>query len=105
MAFAVVPDFVINNKSLNSTDKLVMGIINSLSLNNNTCFASNDYFSSMLNLSNRTITSAIAKLKKENLIEITTVNSRRNIYLKYDEKKYISSPSRNNLLTGIDKYF
>ena len=37
MAFAVVPDFVISSKSLNSTDKLVMGIINSLSLNNNTC--------------------------------------------------------------------
>lgn len=79
--YIIIPDLVLENEKLNSTEKLLMGIIYSLNYDNNVCFASNDYLSKRLKVSKRTITSAISKLKRENLIEIKVLNQQRIIYL------------------------
>lgn len=79
--YIIIPDLVLENEKLNSTEKLLMGIIYSLNYDNNVCFASNDYLSKKLKVSKRTITSAISKLKRENLIEIKVLNQQRTIYL------------------------
>lgn len=79
--YIIVPDLVLENEKLNSTEKLLMGIIYSLNYDNNVCFASNNYLSKRLKVSKRTITSAISKLKREKLIEIKVLNQQRTIYL------------------------
>lgn len=79
--YIIIPDLVLENEKLNSTEKLLMGIIYSLNYNDNVCFASNDYLSKRLKVSKRTITSAISKLKRENLIEIKVLNQQRTILL------------------------
>ena len=79
--YIIILDSVLRDIRLNSTDKLVFGIIYSLSLKDGVCYAKNDYFSGQLNISTRTISSTISKLRKYNLIKIKFDNHLRKIYL------------------------
>ena len=53
--FIAVPRIVLSDENLTSTDKLLMGLITSLTLKYDYCFASNKYLSDTLNTSKRTI--------------------------------------------------
>ena len=79
--YIIILDSVLRDIRLNSTDKLVLGIIYSLSLKDGVCYAKNEYFSGQLNISTRTISSTISKLRKYNLIKIKYDNHLRKIYL------------------------
>lgn len=69
MSFIMVPAEAMDNLKLSSTDKLVMGVITSLTTKSDYCYANNDYFSNKVHVSKRTITNSLSKLIKENLIE------------------------------------
>ena len=97
MNYIMIPYSVLENTTLNSTDKLLMGIINSLAHNDNYCYANNEYFSNKLNVSKRTISKSISKLKAEQFIRIEVVNNGRRIYL--------TDSVWNNTSIGIDKNF
>ena len=84
MSCIVLDDFIVKSNSINSTDKLVYGIIKALSNNLGYCYASNDYISKKVNLSKRTITKSISNLRKANYIRVETINYQRNIYLTSD---------------------
>ena len=88
--YIIVLDSVLKNIKLNSTDKLVLGIVYSLSIKDNICFAKNDYFATQLNVSIRTISSTLSKLRKLNLIKVETKNHLRQIYLNEKLKQNIS---------------
>lgn len=79
--FTAVPRIVLNDPSCSSTDKLVMGVINSLSNNKEYCYASNDYFSKELNVGTKTISNSLSKLKKLGFIYIEYVKKERHIYM------------------------
>ena len=79
--FTAVPRIVLNDPSCSSTDKLVMGVINSLSNNKEYCYASNDYFSKELNVGTKTISNSLSKLKKLGFIYIEYVKKDRHIYM------------------------
>lgn len=96
MSFIMVPDEAIDNLKLSSTDKLVMGVITSLTTKSEYCYANNDYFSNKVHVSARTITNSLSKLVKENLIEIRYDNDHRKIYPKI--RKNISRGDRRKLL-------
>ena len=81
MGCIVLDDFIVKSNSINSTDKLVYGVIKALSNNLGYCYASNDYISKKVNLSKRTITKSISNLRKANYIRVETINYQRNIYL------------------------
>ncbi len=81
MGCIVLDDSIVKSNSINSTDKLVYGVIKALSNNKGYCYANNDYISKKLNLSKRTITKSISNLKKANYIRVETINYQRNIYL------------------------
>lgn len=89
--YIIVLDSVLKNIKLNSTDKLVLGIVYSLSIKDNICFAKNDYFANQLNVSIRTISSTLSKLRKLNLIKAETKNHLRQIYLNEKLKQNISN--------------
>lgn len=80
MKYELVPIKDIRGLNLNSTDKLVMGLIVSLTSKRNKCTASNDFLAKQLELKKRTITKSIAKLKEKDLINVKTVNYQREIY-------------------------
>ena len=80
----VIESSIVKSNSINSTDKLVYGIIKALTNNLGYCYASNDYISKKINLSKRTISKSICNLKKANYIRVETINYQRNIYLVND---------------------
>lgn len=81
MSCILIDDEIVKRRNINSTDKLVFGIITSLSKNKGYCYASNDYISKKINLSKRTITKSISNLKKENFVRVETIDYKRRIYL------------------------
>ena len=81
MGCIVLDDSIVKSISINSTDKLVYGVIKALTNNKGFCYASNDYISKKVNLSKRTITKSISNLRKANYIRVETINYQRNIYL------------------------
>ena len=81
MNYIMIPYSVLENNKLNSTDKLLIGIINSLATNTNYCYASNEYLSKKLNISRRAISKSLSKLRQENFIKIKVENHQRKIYL------------------------
>lgn len=58
----IFEDTMLKDNSINSTDKLVYGIIGVLANTKGYCYANNDYLSKQLNLSKRTITNSIGKM-------------------------------------------
>lgn len=85
MGYIVLDDSIVKSNSINSTDKLVYGVIKALSNNLGYCYASNDYISKKVNLSKRTITKSISNLRKANYIRVETIKYQRNIYLTNNE--------------------
>lgn len=84
MGCIVLDDSIVKSNIINSTDKLVYGVIKALSNNKGYCYASNDYISKKVNLSKRTISKSISNLRKANYIRVETINYQRNIYLTSD---------------------
>ena len=80
----VIESSIVKSNSINSTDKLVYGIIKALTNNLGYCYASNDYISKKINLSKRTVSKSISNLRKSNYIRVETINYQRNIYLVND---------------------
>ncbi|HIR48733.1 MAG TPA: helix-turn-helix domain-containing protein [Candidatus Faecimonas gallistercoris] len=80
----VIESSIVKSNSINSTDKLVYGIIKALTNNLGYCYASNDYISKKINLSKRTVSKSISNLRKANYIRVETINYQRNIYLVND---------------------
>lgn len=81
MGCILIDDVVIEDSNLNSTEKLVYGLIKSLSNSKGYCFATNDYIGKKLNLSKSTISNTVSKLKKYNYIKTETIDYQRRIYL------------------------
>lgn len=102
--FIVVPRIVLSDENLTSTDKLLMGLITSLTLKYDYCFASNKYLADTLNTSKRTINYSLSKLKEKNLIKIKIENNTRKIYLNKERTmKNISRENENNCNTNIER--
>ena len=97
MKYIMITEIVVENRKLSSTDKLLSGIINSLAYQKGYCYASNEYLSNRLNVSRRTISKSLSKLKKEKVITIEVDNYKRKIYL--------TSLVWNNTSNGIDELF
>ena len=81
MKYAHVPKYILSYEKLNSTERLVMGMIYSLTRMSGECYAPNSYFSDELGFSPRTISSAISSLKREDLIIANKIDNNRKIFL------------------------
>ena len=81
MGCIILDDSIVKSKKINSTDKLVYGVIKALASNKGYCYASNDYIAQKVNLSKRTITNSIKNLKQANYIRVEIINYQRNIYI------------------------
>ncbi len=79
--FIGVPRIILNDQTCSSTDKLIYGMINSLSNNKEYCYASNAYFAKELNVGAKTISKSLSKLKELNYIKIDYCKTGRRIIL------------------------
>lgn len=79
--FIAVPRIVLKDNRYSSTDKLVLGMINSLSNIKGYCCAKNSKLATELNVGTKTISNSLSKLKKNNIIIIEYLEYQRRIYL------------------------
>lgn len=77
----LVPRIILNDQTCSSIDKLIYGMINSLSNNKKYCYASNGYFAKELNLTAKTVSKSLSKLKELDYIKIDYSKSGRRIIL------------------------
>ena len=82
--FIAVPRIILNDQTCSQTDKLVYGVINSLSNNKEYCYASNSFFAYTLSVKEKTISNSINYLKRKKYIDVKFVNGQRRIYLNED---------------------
>ena len=71
--FIAVPRIILNDQTCSQTDKLVYGVINSLSNNKEYCYASNSYFANTLSVKEKTISNSINYLKRKKYIDVKFV--------------------------------
>lgn len=103
--FIAVPRIVLNDKDLSSTDKLLLGLVVSLTLNKGYCFASNKYLSNVLNVSTRTISTCLSELKTQEYIIVKNDNKRK-IYLNKEKIPTKASAIKEETnAQGIEKKF
>ena len=99
--FIAVPRIILNDQTCSQTDKLVYGVINSLSNNKEYCYASNSYFANTLSVKEKTISNSINNLKRKKYIEVKFVNRQRRIYL---NNEIVSKENSRILEKNEDKY-
>ena len=81
LKYVEVSMIVLLDEDLSSTTKLLMGLITTLSMKDEFCYASNRYLSILLKVSKRTITSSITALRRKDYIKIDNEDNSRKIYL------------------------
>lgn len=99
--FIAVPRIILNDQTCSQTDKLVYGVINSLSNNKEYCYASNSYFANQLSVKEKTISNSINNLKRKKYVDVKFINSQRRIYL---NETIVSNENSKVLEKNEDKY-
>ena len=83
--YIIIPQNIIEDNNLTSTDKLVYGIILRLTRSNGYCWATNQYMADILKINPRTVSSCIRKLR-----ELGYINSCKNKNDKFKTFRKIS---------------
>jgi hypothetical protein len=106
--YSILPADVRYNENLTANEKILYSEITSLTYATGECWASNEYFAKLYNLSTRSITRMISNLKDNGLIEIEIVRKdnckeieKRIIRLRGIDKNVVGY--RQKCLEGIDK--
>lgn len=85
VVYSIIPKVYLNNPKLNSTDKLLLFHITAICHKNGYCTATNRYFMRIYGFSKTTISKAINKLIKLNIL-----NSRIENYEFNNRKRYLT---------------
>ena len=97
----MTPRILFSDRKLSKTDIHVLGLITSLTLKIDYCYASNEYLANYINASKRTISDSLSKLKKLKYIKIKYINSKRRIYLNTEKVPTKPNKKENNCTNGI----
>ena len=97
----MTPRILFSDRKLSKTDIHVLGLITSLTLKIDYCYASNEYLANYINVSKRTISDSLSKLKKLKYIKIKYINSKRRIYLNTEKVPTKPNKNENNCTNGI----
>lgn len=90
----MTPRILFNDKQLSRTDIDILSLIISLTLKNKYCYASNEYLANYINISERTVSDSLSKLKKLDYIIVKYVSHKRRIYLN-TEKIPVKNVTKN----------
>ena len=67
--YIIIPEYVVRDNNLSSTDKLVYGIVLRLTRSNGYCWAGNQYIADILKNHPRTVSTSIRKLRELGYIQ------------------------------------
>ena len=108
--YAIIPSNVRYHEKLTANAKLLFGEITALTNERGYCWASNEYFANLYNVSKRSITTWISQLEKEGFISLeydidkkTKNVNQRKITLENNFVGY--AKSGNNLRGGMEEEF
>lgn len=76
--YAVIPSEILLDKSLSSTQKLLIALISNLTNEKGYCYASNRYLGECLGLSTGTISDNVSKLEELKLVKRTLIRNDKN---------------------------
>ncbi len=105
--YSIIPANVRYDKDLTANAKLLYGEITSLCNDKGYCWATNQYFCNLYEVSDRTIRNLLQQLSEKNYIKISILkNSKRLIYIDFTTPennfrgggKIFSSPQEKNFL-------
>lgn len=102
-SFIAVPRIILSDGNCSSTDKLIFGIINSLSFKKGYCYANNKYFENLLGLSTKTISNSLSNLKKLKYIDIEYLGRKRIVRLCKNITKDEFTKVEKNVKEDIEK--
>jgi len=68
--WAFIPSIALSDKSLSSTEKLILAEIYALADKNGVCFPSNRHFSKLLGISENRVSKCLSNLRRKSWIEI-----------------------------------
>ena len=97
----MTPRILFSDRNLSKTDIHVLGLITSLTLKKDYCYASNEYLANYINVSKRTISDSLSRLKRLKYIKVKYVNDDRRIYLNTEKVPTKPNQNTNNCNHGI----
>lgn len=104
--YAIIPANVRYDKDLSANAKLLYGEITSLCNDKGYCWATNQYFSSLYEVSERTIQNLIKQLVDKNYIQIDIINnSKRLIYINFTTHEKNFTPGMKKISYPHEKNF
>lgn len=104
--YAIIPANVRYDKELSANAKLLYGEITSLCNDKGYCWATNQYFSTLYDLSDRTIQKLIKQLADKNFIHIEIINnSKRLIYINFTTHEKNFTPGMKKISYPHEKNF
>ena len=104
--YAVIPANVRYDSSISPNAKLLFGEITSLCNQKGYCWATNDYFSSLYGVSDRTIRTLLKQLQDKNYIKIKILNNtKRLIYIDFTTPEENFLPPRKKTSEGMEENF
>ena len=104
--YAIIPANVRYDSDLTANAKLLYGEITSLCNEKGFCWATNEYFSNLYGVSDRTIRSLIKQLQDKKYIKVDLIdNSKRMIYLDFTTQEKNFLPPRKIISTREEENF
>lgn len=99
--YAILPATVRYNKNLKPNEKILFSEISALTNKDGICYASNEYFASLYNVSRVSVSQWISNLEKERLIDREIIYKDNSKEIKARYLRIISDPIKENLYTPI----
>ena len=97
--FIITPRILFNDKNLSRTDIDILSLIISLTFKYGYCYACNDKLAKYVNISIRTLSDSLSKLRKLNYIIVKSEYKNRRIYINQEK---IPMKSANDVATKCD---
>lgn len=104
--YAIIPANVRYDTDISPNAKLLYGEITALCNQKGFCWATNEYFSKLYGVSDRTIRTLLKQLQDKNYIKINIINNtKRLIYIDFTTPEENFLPPRKKTSRGVEENF
>jgi SOS-response transcriptional repressor LexA len=98
-----IPSVILLDKNINSTQKILLSLILSLSNETGYCYASNNYLGGVLDMNKVALSNLLSVLENKNYIEREIIRNEKKQIIKRSIKIKIDIPINKNINRSINK--